>query len=126
MAYTFHNLNNGGTKLINATATGSADTIVTNATNTDTFITNIILHNSHTEAITVTLCHVEDNVNAVGTDSVTSEFFQQSIAASDTVFLSAKGGDAIIILEDTNDTLQAYASIADKVNIFVYGAKKTT
>lgn len=125
MAWTFHNLNNGGTKLINATASGSADTIVTNPTATDTLITSIVLHNTHTSAVTVTLCHVEDSTGSVGTDAVTNEFFQQSIAASDTVFLSAKGGDAIIILEDTNDTLQAYASTADKVNIFVYGAQKT-
>ena len=131
MAWTFHNLNNGGTKLINATS-GTPDTIVTNAASTDTLITGIILHNTHTVAIIVTLCHVEDSDGEVGSVTIgaascnVTEFWQQSIAASDTVFLSVKNGDALPILEDTNDTLQAYAGTADKVNIFVYGCKKVT
>ena len=108
-----------GRALINATAEGSADTIVTNLTTLDTIITQITMFNAHTIAVTVTLCRVPDAALSVGTDDAEDVFWKQSIAAGDTEILGSQ--DAKVPLTDTNDTLQAYASIADKVNIFCDG-----
>ena len=108
-----------GKACINATTVGTADKIVTNATTKDTIITAIQLYNVHTVAVTVTLCVVDDNALAVGTAAATDVIWSYSMAAGRNILLGTE--DLKLVLTDTNDTLQAYASVADKVNIWVWG-----
>jgi hypothetical protein len=112
-----------GKALINATAVDTADTIVTNTSGVDTIITHIHLYNAHSVAVTVTLCQVDDSAGSVGTAASTDIFFVYSIPAGESIILGS--ADCKIVLLDTNDTLQAYASEADKVNIFAYGFTMT-
>jgi len=74
------------------------------------------MHNTHTSAIVVTICIVNDNALAVGTPDINDEFWQQSIAASDTEIF-----DVPIALTDTNDTITIYADTASKVNAVAFG-----
>jgi hypothetical protein len=110
--------------LIAGTAQASATTIVTNPAATDTYITGIILYNSHSAAIDVTLCRVPASGGSIGTDAVTDNFYKESIPAGRAIMLGKEDG-LPMVLESTNDTLKAFASITNKINIFVNGVLKT-
>lgn len=97
----------------------TADPLVINPTQTDTIITKITLYNSHSAAVQITLCRVLNNAGSVGTATVADIFFNQSIAAYDTVILGHT--DVSVPLVGTNDSLQAYADSASKINVFVDG-----
>ncbi len=99
----------------------SAEAIVTNAASTTTFIPNIILHNTDSSSRTVTLYSVPNNSGAVGTAGAGNQIFKATLTANQTYTLT----DVKIILDATNDTVQAVASAANVVTIFVYGAEKT-
>ena len=99
----------------------SASAIYTNAASTTTFITNILLHNTDSSAIDVTLYFVPDSSGSVGTAAAGNQFFKQTLAANETFPIN----DVTQIFGDTNDTLQAVAGTASKVTIFVNGAKQT-
>jgi hypothetical protein len=105
------------------TAIGNAEAIVTNATGKDTCIDYLILYNIHTSAVTVTLGIVDDNAGSVGTMATTDVIYVVSLAQNETVFLGKQ--DLGIWLNDTNDTLKGYASVADKVNVFAFGTTMT-
>ena len=101
---------------------GTAAALYTNLVTFDVCITNIMLHNTHTSALTVYLYHVPDSAGSPGTAGVTNIFYQQSIAAYDTVLLGRE--DLGIWMVDTGDTIQGYAGTASKVNYFIYGVKQ--
>ena len=102
---------------------GSAAALVTVAAGYDYCITNIMLHNTHSSALTVYLYHVPDSAGSPGTAGATNIFYQQSIAAYDTVLWGRE--DLGIWMIDTGDTLQGYCGTASKVNYFIYGLKQT-
>jgi hypothetical protein len=72
----------------------------------------------------VTLYLVPDNASSVGTAGATNQIFLQSVDAYDTVLLGRE--DLGWWMNDTNDTLQAVAGTAAKVNVFVHGVQQTT
>lgn len=115
MAVTFDWLNT------TITLSDSAAAIYTNPASTTTFITSIMLHNSHSSAITVNLYRVPDSTGNAGTAADTNQFFEKSMAANETIVIN----DATMILGDTNDTIQGVAGTASKVTIFIDGVKKT-
>lgn len=104
---------------VTATAVGTADTLVTNDANYDTIVKRITIYNSHTSAVTVTLCFVPDNAAQVATADANDVFWSQSIAADDTLILNSD--DLSKPLTDTNDTIQVYASVGSKINIMADG-----
>jgi len=104
------------TAYITGTAAGTANTLVTNAASLDTTISHVVLYNSHSVAIVVTLCTVPDAAAAVGTADANDIYWSQSVPAGDTYTV-----DIPVYLTDTNDTLQVYAATADKVNAYAFG-----
>jgi hypothetical protein len=98
-----------------------AGTIYTNPAATKTFIPNILLHNTHTVAVTVTLYCVPNSAGAVGTAGTGNQFFKESIAADESYPIN----DHSFTLDGTNDTLQAVASVDAKVTIFLSGFTQT-
>jgi len=108
-----------GKALITGTATGSATTVATNITGEDMTITSIMAYNQHTSAVDLYLCQVDDATAEVGTDTANDIFYYRSLAAKESLFLGPE--DIKIQMNDTNDTLQAWASVASKVNVWAYG-----
>lgn len=104
---------------VTATTVGGAQTLVTNATTLDTFVGNIILRNEHTSAVTVNICIVLDTGGAVATADDDDVALTISVDAAD--FVTLGPDDLRIMLRDTNDTIQVYASVASKINAFAYG-----
>ena len=115
MSITFDWLNDA-----NLTISDSAETIYANPASTKTHIASIVLHNTDSSAQTITLYCVPDNATAEGTAATTNQIFKEELAINETYPIN----DLQIILGDTNDTIQAVCSgTADKVNIFIFGAK---
>ena len=106
----------GRVAYVTADGVATAQTLVTNATSFDTVVSHIVLHNTHTSAIVVTLCKVPNSGSSVGTGDINDEYWQQSIAASDT-----RTVDIPMYLTGINDTIQIYAATASKVNAYAFG-----
>lgn len=95
--------------------------IVTNAVGKKTYIRHIIIHNTNSTTETINLHTVPDNAEAVGTAADINRWVSESILAGTTWEWNCGAGSPGIILEDTNDTLQASTDTASKVTIQVYG-----
>jgi len=108
-----------GKALITGTATGSATTVATNITGEDMTATCIIAYNQHTSAVDLYLCAVDDVAAAVGTDTANDIFYYKSLGAKGSIFLGPE--DIKIQMNDTNDTIKAWASVASKINVWVFG-----
>ena len=108
-----------GKALITGTATGSATTVATNVTGEDMTITSIMAYNQHTVAVDLYLCVVADDTSTVGTDTANDIFYYRSLAAKESLLLGPE--DVKIEMTDTNDTIQAWASVGSKVNVWAYG-----
>ena len=109
-----------GKGLITPTTVATSETIVTNATSKDTIITKIHLYNSHSSAVNVFILVVDDSGGSVGTGAATDVVLGTiSVPATGNVILGSQ--DCGMALTDTNDTLQMYASAADKVYAHVWG-----
>lgn len=106
----------GRVAYVTATAVGTADTLVTNAASLDTVVSHVVLYNSHSAAITVTLCTVPDSAGSVGTGDANDVYWSQSVPAGDTYTV-----DIPIYLRDTNDTVQVYVGTGSKVNAYAFG-----
>ena len=88
---------------------------------TTTHVKSIILHNLNTTAENVILYNVPDSTGSVGTAADANTFYKLSIASNETVLINP----GMLLLEDTNDSLQAVTDTASKVTIQVYGTKET-
>ena len=99
----------------------SATVMYANPAATTTFITSIILHNTHSSALSVTLYRVPDVATAVGTAAAGNQFWTRSMPAYETYVIN----DCTMILGDTNDTIQAVCGTASKVAMFMDGVQKT-
>lgn len=114
-------------KMLNRTTTQvpitTPATFVTNGVSgKTTYITSISLCNVHTSAVTIDLYIVPNNAGAVGTAAGTNKVLDTySLNAHETVFFN----DHVIILDGTNDTLQAVASVDAKINLRAYGVVQT-
>jgi hypothetical protein len=104
------------------TMTSTAPTaILTNTSGEKRYVRLIIIHNPSTAAATATLWNVPDSTGTVGVAADANKFYSASIASSGTEQLEyAVPG---IILSDTNDTIQAQASIAT-MTVQIYGGKE--
>ena len=99
-----------------------AETIYANPAATTTFIPSILLHNTHTVAVTVTLyCVPPVSPGVAGTASTANQFFKETLQPDETYPIN----DHLFIFDATNDTLQAVASVDDKVTIFLSGFTQT-
>lgn len=100
----------------------SAGAVYTNAASTKTYIRLIVIHNANSTTEAVELWNVPDNAASVGTAADANKIYNVSIAAGGTSFIEfATPG---IILEDTNDTIQANTDTASKVTIQIMGGKE--
>lgn len=97
----------------------SVAAVVTNGTGAKSYVRSIILHNTNTTAETVKIYTVPDNSGSVGTATAAHLWFSQTLNPDETVFIEIK--DPGIILSDTNDTIQAYSTTANKVTFQAYG-----
>ena len=104
---------------VTAITVGAADTIYANVSGEDTTIVNIIAYNKHTSAVDLYLLRTPDNSEAVGTPDADDIFYYKSIPAKGSVMLGPE--DIKIQLNDTNDTLKAYASVTAVVNVWAFG-----
>lgn len=109
---------------ITATAGGaSAQTLFTNPASTKTIITSIIVANNNAAAQAITLSKVPNSGGSVGTEAQANRFVPgKSIPAND---VWQPDPPPRVILEDTNDTIQAFAGVANDVNVFLYGIQET-
>ena len=102
---------------ITATTVGTAQAIWTNTTTLDSTVSHIVMHNTHTSAVVVTICKVPGAGGVADTADINDEIWQQSIAASDTdVF------DVSLYLTVTGDSVQMYVDVASKVNAVAFGS----
>ncbi len=103
-----------------ATTVGTANALVTNLTTKDTSVDFIMLFNTHTVDVTITLCQVNDNAGVAGTPALTDVFYEKVLPTRKSVLLGKQ--DVMVLLTDTGDTLNAYASVTNKINYWIYGA----
>jgi hypothetical protein len=102
------------------TLTTSAAAYVTNATSHTTQVHNIILHNTDTSAHVVDVYLVQNSSGSVGTASTSNRIMHVTVQASDTLFLTFSGSEALV-LDANNDTLQAKADTSSVVVMSVKG-----
>ena len=104
------------------TIAATAGAVYTNPASTTAYVTLIVLHNTNTTAEDVELWNVPDSTGSVGTAADTNKFWADSLAANETVFVEVpKIG---LVLEDTNDTIQAMTDTASKVTIQIFGSQE--
>ena len=91
-----------------------------NPASTKTFITGLILHNSHTAAATVQLWHlVPPSSGSAGTPALAQQFFEKSMAADETI---AFYYPFQVCYEDLARSFRARATVASVVSINLAGA----
>lgn len=98
------------------TTIGAADTVYTNPTLKDSIVTRINVHNEHTSEVTVYIGYVPDNAGTADTMDTLDIYYQVALDAGEGMDFNAK-----IAMTDTNDTIKAYATVADKVVVHVIG-----
>jgi len=102
-----------------ATIASSAASVYTDPTATKSYVRLIILHNTNSTAEVVQLYNVPDSGGSLGTAGVTNNFYYESIAANATSIIDL--GTPGLILQDTNDSIQAITTTASKVTIQIMG-----
>ena len=108
---------------LSQTTVANAESIATNPAGFDSCVDYIVLYNSHDAAVTVDLCIVDDNAGSPGTPAATDVFYEVSLAAKESLLLGKE--DLGIWLNDTNDAVCAYASVANVIHAWAYGIKIT-
>ena len=84
-------------------------------------VQGIMLHNTHSSALTVILYKVPNSSGSLGTAAAGNQFYEQELAADKTVMIN----DIPLYLWEENDSIQAVCGTASKVNIFIEGAVQT-
>ena len=97
----------------------SAGSVYTNPASTSSYVKLIQLHNTSTVNEIVSLYNVPDAAGTVGTASTANRFFNYTMAPNETIQVEYNSPG--LVLKDENDTIQAAASTAAKVNIEIYG-----
>lgn len=103
------------------TIAAAAAPVYTNPAGKTTYIRLIVIHNGNTTVEETKLYNVPDNAAAVGTAGATNIFFDPSseVGIGETLFIEFPTPG--LILEDTNDTIQATTDTASKVTIQIFG-----
>jgi len=110
--------------IVSATTVGTSTAMVTNIAGEDATVLSISGYNQHTSAVDLSLCRVPDNAASVGTPDVNDTLYFVTLEAKDSFFLGPE--DIRIELLDTNDTITAFASVANKVHIWADGCVEPT
>lgn len=105
--------------IVNAATIGAADVMCQNVSGEDMTISNIHGYNQDTSAVEIYIARVPDSAATLGTPDINDIFFYRSVAAKGSFFLGPE--DIRMQLNDTNDSIVAYAGTADKVHIWIYG-----
>lgn len=96
---------------------GSATTLYTNPSGTKTIITQIVLSSTNAAAQRVTVSLVDASGGSAGTEAAADRLISNlSIPAYDVIIKDVKW-----VLEDANDTIQAFQETASAINIGIYG-----
>lgn len=103
---------------ISTTVTG---TMYTHSTGTKSYVRTIMMHNSNTFSIGVSLYKVPDVGGSLGVASTANRFYSDNIIAADTVFIEVPVPG--IILTDTNDSIQGFATLSG-INYEIYGGRE--
>lgn len=106
---------------ITAVPTSVGSLLACPGSGTKTIIGGLYLHNTDASSRDVTLYDVPDNSSSLGTPAAANQFFKQSLAANETLFIEFKPP---IILTDTNDAIFGLAS-GSGVNIKLSGGTIT-
>jgi len=105
------------------TVAASAASVYANPASTNSYVTLIVLHNTNTTSEAVKLWNVPDSGGSVGTAVDANRFWSDNLAAGETAFVEIpKIG---LVLENTNDTIQAETDTASKVTIQIFGSQET-
>lgn len=99
----------------------TAGSIYSNPASTKTFISGFTLFNSNTTAETVKLYNVPDSSGSVGTAAAANQFAEVVLAAKE-MFIYEAPSDGIV-LQDTNDSVQAVSTSASVVTVIIHGVK---
>jgi hypothetical protein len=98
--------------------------IYTNAASTVTHVKGILLHNTNiTTPAEFGLHIVPDVAGAVGAASLSNRIANFMLDPGETLLFPLSISDWAVPLTDTNDTLQAWASLAGEVTALVVGVK---
>jgi len=101
------------------TVASTVGSVYTNPSSTKSYIRLIILHNTSSTSETVVLYNVPDSGGSLGTAGDTNKFYYESITANSTSIIDL--GTPGLILQDTNDSIQAVTTTASKVTIQIMG-----
>lgn len=104
------------------TVPSTAGSIYANPASTKTYVGGITLHNTNTTDEFVEVFCVPDSSGSLGTAGLTNRFIAVTMAANDTISFALPGDG--IVLEDTNDSIQARTTTASKVTILLSGPKE--
>jgi len=105
------------------TIAATATAYVTNPSNTKTFVSNIVLHNTNSVAETIEIYVVPDNSGSVGTATASNRMWKDDLDPNVTRIVPLpKIG---IVLEDANDTIQILTTTAGKVTVQIFGRQDT-
>lgn len=96
----------------------SASSIYANSASTKTYIRGLVLHNTNTTTETVQIHNVPDSTGSVGAAGNDNRFLKVVLPPDETLFIDF---EYPLVLIDTNDTLQAVTTTANKVTIQVLG-----
>ena len=100
-----------------AAAVGS---IYANPAATKTVVQGLILHNTNNTTETVQVHVVPDSAGALGAAAAGNRILNIALTANDTLMVDFPYA---LTLTDTNDSLQAVTTTADKVTVMVLGDK---
>lgn len=90
---------------------------VTNASGKTTFVSGIYLYNTHSGDVEVSVYVVPNNAGAVGSAATGNLIYKRTLPAGEDDIIN----DLPLILDGTNDTIQAVADTDKKVNLFIFG-----
>lgn len=105
------------------TIAASAAAVYTNGASTTSYAVSILLHNTNTAAESIKLWMVPDSGGSVGTAADANRVWADDLAANESIEINF--GKIGLILEDTNDTIQAETDTDNKVTIQINGRKDT-
>lgn len=98
--------------------------LVANGAAQKTYVKGVILFNSHSATEVVRVYMVPDNAGALGVAGVPNQLYEISLAAKETVLLPLNVDGQPLVLTDTNDSVQASTTGANRVTGLVLGDRE--
>lgn len=96
--------------------------VYTNPSSTTTYLKGLLLFNGNTTAETVKVYVVPNSGASAGTAGAANQVAELSLAAKETITLSLSADGVPVVLDGTNDTLQASTTTSSKVTVIPLGA----